>query len=304
MEENKTKISTLRVGISDEESFKQFLKDNNFTQAQGFKHLISLIDLENAKYKLNDRAKEIEAFRDTVNKLINFYINSLEINQTTEERIREEVNKDLISKSNIINNLQEQLEQEKGKTKIANEEVKEIIKENSLLIKEADKYKEDINAKGKEIETLNSNNKMLQDQIITLNSIISEYKNLKDLNIKLEAENKELKNIHQTFKNELEQLNNKITNNKDMLIFYKDKIEEYKLEITDCKAEIAEYKTEITKYKAEIEQHKAEETKNKLKAEEYKIQATNYKDKIEEYKTEIAEHKAEIKELKNQKKEK
>ena len=72
MQENKTKISALRVNIGDEESFKQYLKDNGYTQAEGFKNLVALMELDNAKEQLSDRAKEIDTFRDTVNKLYKF----------------------------------------------------------------------------------------------------------------------------------------------------------------------------------------------------------------------------------------
>ena len=57
MQENKTKISALRVNIGDEESFKQYLKDNGYTQAEGFKNLVALMELDNAKEQLSDRAK-------------------------------------------------------------------------------------------------------------------------------------------------------------------------------------------------------------------------------------------------------
>ena len=266
MEENKTKISTLRVNIGDEESFKQYLKDNGYTQAEGFKNLVALMELDNAKEQLSDRAKEIDTFRDTVNKLIGFYINSLEVNQVAEERIREEVKKELSTKDNIISNLQEQLQEQKEKIEEIKAESKEISNNNKALASEKEKAFEDIKAKEKENETLAGNNKMLQEQVITLNGIITEYKDLKDLNIKLEAENKELKGTHQKFKNELEQLNNKLINSTDMLKFYKEQVEELKVREKELNKNIL---NKENNYKAEI---KALEEKNikeldKVKAE-------------------------------------
>ena len=266
MEENKTKTSTLRINAGDEESFKQYLKENGYTQAEGFKNLVALMELDNAKEQLSDRAKEIDTFRDTVNKLIGFYINSLEVNQVAEERIREEVKKELSTKDNIISNLQEQLQEQKEKIEEIKAESKEISKENKALASEKEKAFEDIKAKEKENETLAGNNKMLQEQVITLNGIITEYKDLKDLNIKLEAENKELKGTHQKFKTELEQLNNKLTNSTDMLKFYKEPVAELKAEVKELNKSIIDKENN---YKAEI---KALEEKNikeldKVKAE-------------------------------------
>ena len=162
MEENiKTKTLTLRINAGDEESFRQYLKDNGYTQAEGFKNLVALMELDNAKEQLSDRAKEIDTFRDTVNKLIGFYINSLEVNQIAEEKIREEVKKELSSKDNIISNLQEQLQEQKEKAEEIRAEGKEISQKNEYLSSEIEKLLEDVKGKEKENETLSSNNQML-----------------------------------------------------------------------------------------------------------------------------------------------
>ena len=154
MQENKTKISALRVNIGDEESFKQYLKDNGYTQAEGFKNLVALMELDNAKEQLSDRAKEIDTFRDTVNKLIGFYINSLEVNQVAEDRIREEVKKELSTKDNTIRNLQEQLQEQKKKIEKIKAESKEISNNNKTLASEKEKAFEDIKAKKRKMKHL------------------------------------------------------------------------------------------------------------------------------------------------------
>lgn len=291
MEENKTKTSTLRINVGDEESFKQYLKENGYTQAEGFKNLVALMELDNAKEQLSDRAKEIDTFRDTVNKLIGFYINSLEVNQVAEERIREEVKKELSTKDNTIRNLQEQLQEQKEKIEEIKAESKEISKDNKALASEKEKAFESIKAKEKENETLAGNNKMLQEQIITLNDIITEYKDLKDLNIKLEAENKELKGTHQNFKNELEQLNNKLINADDMLKFYKEQVAELKAEVKELnKSIIGKENT----YKAEIKALEEKNIKELDKVKEELQEKLNSKHEVELGKKDI-----EIDKLKN-----
>ena len=303
MQENKTKISALRVNIGDEESFKQYLKDNGYTQAEGFKNLVALMELDNAKEQLSDRAKEIDTFRDTVNKLIGFYINSLEVNQVAEERIREEVKKELSTKDNTIRNLQEQLQEQKEKIEEIKAESKEISKDNKALASEKEKAFEDIKAKEKENETLAGNNKMLQEQVITLNGIITEYKDLKDLNIKLEAENKELKGTHQKFKTELEQLNNKLINADDMLKFYKEQVAELKEEVKEFNKNISDRENN---YKAEI---KALEEKNikeldKVKAEVQENLNSKHEVELEKKSIEIDKLKNMINQLQDKLKEK
>ena len=291
MEKNKTKTSTLRINVGDEESFKQYLKDNGYTQAEGFKNLVALMELDNAKEQLSDRAKEIDTFRDTVNKLIGFYINSLEVNQVAEERIRGEVKKELSTKDNIISNLQEQLQEQKEKIEEIKTESKEISKENKALASEKEKAFEDIKAKEKENETLAGNNKMLQEQVITLNGIITEYKDLKDLNIKLEAENKELKGSHQKSKTELEQLNNKLINADDMLKFYKEQVAELKAEVKELNKSIIDKENT---YKAEIKAVEEKNIKELDKVKEELQEKLNSK-----YELELGKKDIEIDKLKN-----
>ena len=291
MEENKTKTSTLRINVGDEESFKQYLKEIGYTQAEGFKNLVALMELDIAKEQLSARAKEIDSFRDTVNKLIGFYINSLEVNQVAEERIREEVKKELSTKDNTIRNLQEQLQEQKEKIEEIKAESKEISKDNKALASEKEKAFEDIKAKENENETLAGNNKMLQEQVITLNGIITEYKDLKNLNIKLEAENKELKGTHQKFKTELEQLNNKLIIADDMLKFYKEQVAELKAEVKELnKSIIGKENT----YKAEIKALEEKNIKELDKVKEELQEKLNSKHEVELGKKDI-----EIDKLKN-----
>ena len=183
------------------------------------------------------------------------------------------------------------MQEQKEKIEEIKAESKEISKDNKALASEKEKAFESIKAKEKENETLAGNNKMLQEQIITLNDIITEYKDLKDLNIKLEAENKELKGTHQNFKNELEQLNNKLINADDMLKFYKEQVAELKAEVKELnKSIIGKENT----YKAEIKALEEKNIKELDKVKEELQEKLNSKHEVELGKKDI-----EIDKLKN-----
>ncbi|MDY3828578.1 MAG: hypothetical protein SOZ71_07330 [Clostridium sp.] len=174
MEDNKTKVSTLRVNLNDEEAFKQYLKDNGYTQAEGFKNLVALMELDNAKKQLNDRAKEIDTFKDTVNKLINLFINSLEVNQVAEERIREELNKELVTKDKTISSLQEQLnKQSEELKKLKSIDTKSLKESNQKLKNEVAQLKDKLtNANDmlvfykEQVAELNEQVKMLMNKCV------------------------------------------------------------------------------------------------------------------------------------------
>ena len=89
MSDDKKVITSMRLSEGDVEKFKKFADQNGFTQQQAFNSLIAMAELEKAKVTLSDRGKEIDTFRDLSTKLVNMFINSLEMNVTAEDTIRE-----------------------------------------------------------------------------------------------------------------------------------------------------------------------------------------------------------------------
>ena len=83
MSENMSKPATFRFGEEDIIKFKEFAKENNLSHQDAFTSIINTLELDKAKRELGARAQSIEVFQTTVNKLVKFYINSLEENETT-----------------------------------------------------------------------------------------------------------------------------------------------------------------------------------------------------------------------------
>ena len=116
------KATSFRVSEEDIAKFKEFAEENGYNQAEAFKSIIQTMEMAKAKGMIKDRAKEIEVFQNTINNLMSMFLNSLNVNQTSEERIREELSQELQTKDNTIGNLYEQLQDlkadnEKGKKK-------------------------------------------------------------------------------------------------------------------------------------------------------------------------------------------
>lgn len=222
------KVTSMRLNEEDLEQFKAFAKDNGLNQQQAFNSLIALAELEKAKNVLGDRGKEIESFRDTVNKLLNFYINSLEVNTTTEQTIREELQKELSTKDNTISTMYEQLQDLKAdnETLKGNEKIKEtIIKQASEEVK---KLQKDIEDKQSQLDIANRNNNNLQDQLADYKKYKDDYKAIQKELEQLKAEYETLKDTNNKLHNNNELLNDKINNNSDMIEFYKSNNAELK----------------------------------------------------------------------------
>ena len=249
------KATSFRVNEEDIAKFKEFAEENGYNQAEAFKSIIQTLEMAKAKNIIKDRAKEIEVFQDTINNLMSMFLNSLNVNQTSEERIRDELIKELQTKDNTISNLQEQLKD----IKTENNNLKEINRDKDSIIKQSEEEVKRVNSdnadKQKNIDKLNSNNDLLQEQL-------QEYRKYKDNYIELEIQLKQLRAEHEEIKsdnnkliNKIDLLNNKIVTDTDMLEFYKTNTSELKVNIEGYKADI---KTLEEKYNKQIESIKAE----------------------------------------------
>ena len=218
------KPATFRLNEDDINRFKEFASQNSLNQQEAFTSLLNTLELNNAKSSLGGRSNSIEAFQTTVNNLVKFYINSLEENTTTEDRIREELSLQLITKDKTILDHQNKLQEFKDGKVILDDNIANLSDKNKELQDQLSKVQNDIKDKDKYIDNLRQQNELLTN---TLN----EYKEYKEINIKLDIDNKELKSENITLNNSNKQLEDKIKNDADMLEFYKNQIQEQKEEI-------------------------------------------------------------------------
>jgi Chromosome segregation ATPases len=271
MGDNIIKPATFRLNEEDINRFKEFASQNNLNQQEAFTSLLNTLELNSAKSALGDRAKSIEVFQTTVNSLVKFYINSLEENTTTEERIREELSQQINTKDNAISALYEQVQDLKNEKESLKNQITELEDRNKLLSDKNDKLEAEIIDKSKAIEIANRNNNNLQDQV-------AEYKEYKNINIELEKSLESIKKDNNLLVSDKTSLGNVVTklqgeiDNKDNMInFYKDQVEKLDQAERDSKTEI---KNLQDKYAGEIDKLKADhkvEMENSLKALEERL---------------------------------
>ena len=103
------KQTNFRIDIDDAESFRKICEEMGVNQAQGFGHLIKVLQMDKAKTVIPERATEIEEFELCNKKMMSIYLGSLEIAKDTEERVMEQFRTKLESKDNTIVKLQNEL---------------------------------------------------------------------------------------------------------------------------------------------------------------------------------------------------
>ncbi|WP_394885005.1 coiled-coil domain-containing protein [Clostridium butyricum] len=285
--------ASFRITEEDKEKFKSLTKEYGFgNQSEAFTELINTWEMAKAKKSFKgDRAKEIEVFQNTLSKLGSLFLTTLEFNESSEERIRDEIALELTTKDRTISNLQEQLE----KIKLSNFEVEKSFKENSLeldkaneaidnLSKNIDKLKKDIEDKQKTIDILNKSNVNQLEQL-------EQYKDLKSANDLLLKQLEELESKTFDLENTNRQLSDKVTNTEDMIDFYKNNMSDLKRDIEEYKEEVKDldikHNKQLTDIKVDYEKSLEKETSiSKQYREEINRLNEKYDIQIKEIKSE------------------
>ena len=270
---NEIKAVSFRLAEDDIQKFREFADEQGLNQAEMFQSLMNSFEMAKAKGMITDRAKEIEVFQDTVNTLMNMFINSLAINQTSEERIRETLSLELNTKDKTIADLQ-------SREKDLKIEFERIDKDLDKSLKTGNELAVNLENANKEIEQKNNIINNQQEQINTLNSIVTEYKSYKDINKELELRNIELNNKLTDTLHSNSDLQSKIENLENIKEFYKAEVESLKNEIKEVNKNIKDIEKS---YKDEIKDL------NNAHREELNVLEDKYKSEIEELKKELTE---------------
>ncbi len=96
------KQTNFRIDVEAADKFRTFCESEGMSQAQGFAHLLQVLELNNAKTVLSNRETEITDFEMHTKALLNSFLHSLEICSNAEERAREEYAMQLDQKDRAI----------------------------------------------------------------------------------------------------------------------------------------------------------------------------------------------------------
>ncbi len=96
------KQTNFRIGTEAADKFRTFCESEGMSQAQGFAHLLQVLELNNAKTVLSNRETEITDFEMHTKALLDAFLHSLEICSNAEERAREEYAMQLDQKDRTI----------------------------------------------------------------------------------------------------------------------------------------------------------------------------------------------------------
>lgn len=181
------KQNNFRIDQSDADRFRKLCDEMGLNQAQGFARLIQVFETNQAKLVTPGRADEIEEFERNIKALMSAYLNSLEINNNAELRIREEYDTALASRDKTIMDLQAKNEQLKTDKDAAEQSAADASLSVAQATKEAADAKDRAEMTGKLLEEKEKTIATLAAKVADAEEKLKEYEELK----KAEQEDKE-----------------------------------------------------------------------------------------------------------------
>ena len=181
-EEKTTKESkqvNFRIDPDSAEAFRQFCTSHGMNQAQGFDHLMQILELNNAK-ATPGRIVEIENFERLLKEILSAYINSIELSSNAELRVQEHFRSDLKRKDQTIDELREQIKLMETEKKDSDTATTALREEQKHLQEQAQYAIEQMEAAKKAASDREEMNRILQLQNQELQQKLVRYDALKE----------------------------------------------------------------------------------------------------------------------------
>lgn len=276
------KTTTMRLSEDTIKAFRDIAEKEGFTQEQCLFNLVNIFKMQQAKEVMLDRKKEIDTFEDYISKILNLYMNSLEISLNAEGRIKENFSEELKSKDEIILALNEDIKNLKFELNKKDKELKELLVQNEKIIKDYT-----------DIKSLIDQNKEF------VNKLEEEKSNLKEELLKVANFSKENEKLKQEANNLLVQIDNlnlllrkkdlNIENSNSQILIVKENYNELKEDLKKEKEEFlqqikelnSEHKQELVLLENKLKEENEKRFNETLELEKRKLQVEKEKELLE-----------------------
>ena len=253
-----SKQVNFRIDPDSAEAFRLFCTTHGMNQAQGFDHLIQVLELNNAKAATPGRAVEIENFERLLKEILSAYIGSIELSSNAEARVLERFQSDLKRKDKTIDELREKIETIAGKEEqVRTKEQAQHAISQLESAKKATADQEEIN------RILQEQNQQLQEKASRYDSLKKSDDANKEENTKLQLRIRELEQIlsHETalrtdLENTSKQASGRIRELESQQIECRIQISDLQRQLADKDSDI-ENRLKQAKMQADLEQERA-----------------------------------------------
>lgn len=266
------KQTNFRIDSESADAFRQFCEEQGYNQAQGFDHMIQVLELNRAKAGIAGRLTEITTFEEYVKKLMGAYLTSLQVAQETEERVREDFETDISLRDKALAENEYKLQKKDEKIEQLTSDMKEyekIAKESAQATKNAEKQAASAVQIAEEKGKIND---MLSAKLAEAEAKIAGYGELKTSEEKLKKQLDEMIHKQDMLQAELEHVNVK---NKEIVKQLQETgktLEDEKEKVTGMKIQIASLQRDLEEEQRSAEQRLAVQKRESAQAMELAVE--------------------------------
>ena len=247
------KQTNFRIDQETADAFRRFCEENGMNHAQGFDHIMQVVELDKAKAVAPGRMTEIEQFEKCVKDILGAYINSIEVCNSTEARVREQFVSSIKRSERTIDELQAQIEQLQAETGAA-AEAKAVAEAAQHAAEEREQSAiAQMEAAKKSAADQERINRMLTAQLTEATGKLADYEKFKDieqgLRTQLNDANRNVIDLQKAHESELKQAQTAAELEKERAVMSKER------ELYD---QIRQVDRENAKLQAQIEQLSAQ----------------------------------------------
>lgn len=254
------KQTNFRIDQDTADIFRKFCEENGMNQAQGFDHVMQIVEMDRAKAVTPERATEIEEFERYVKGIMGAYLTSIEINNSAEERIKERFESSLVRKDKTIDELREKTEVLQEEKKKALLEKEQAEKEKEALNERMKTWLSQMESIKKAAENQEKVNAMLTTQLADATAKLNGYNDLKASEVSLKEKvlelQRDIKEKDAALSRTKEMYDEKLSNIKLMEEKYdtlEKKAEDMKKELSDTEKELSNLKMQSENEKKQAE---------------------------------------------------
>lgn len=189
--EKNIKPQTFRIDAELAEQFRIFCDENKLSQSDGFKQLLVSLELNRASMALPSRETEINNFQSLISAIQSAFVNSLEICENAEIRIRENFRREIETQSKVISDYQDKIkflegELEKANQKALNYDV--LARETAALKTSLSEREELVKSLQRQVSKLDDFENLQQELLDLKTELLKKEKEMRELCEKHTAE--------------------------------------------------------------------------------------------------------------------
>jgi len=159
------KQTNFRIAQDAADKFRAYCEANGLNQAQGFDHLIEILDMDQAKTALPDQAADIDLFKTQAQDLINSYLHALSVSANFQKLATEHHWADLVGANKTIDDLRSQLDAAKAAQKASEETVAAALQSAAQADKDVQQAKDQAETAQQLADEREKNINMLTDKL-------------------------------------------------------------------------------------------------------------------------------------------